>query len=233
MNPRHVPPFHPAWILIGLALASAPARAQCPQDTLCVVTGCTPKAESQGSTSGAANGTSSSASYDLLVLHFGVGANAGAGDLFAGSGVVNANDLYTVNGPPNGTPVSFGVQVHVNGVFITGGSFPVASGGATVTGPSGATLSISGGAVPVGGFGYYGSVDTTAVLPVAVAAGVPFPLRWTVNAGAVSGSASMDMSATFVNVPPGVVIESCQGYSSGSATPARRTSWGRLKTLYR
>lgn len=225
-------PLLAAWILIGLASASGPARAQCPPDTLCVVTGCSPKTASQGSASGGANGTSSSASYDLLALQFSVGANAGAGDLYAGYGAVYANDLYTVSGPPEGTPVALGVQVHVNGYFVTGGSFPSASGSASVTGPDGAPLSISGGAVPAG-FGYYGYVDTTAVLPVAVTSGVPFPLRWTVGAGVVSGSASLGITAAFVNAPAGTVIHSCQGYSSGSATAARKTTWGRVKAHYR
>ncbi len=233
MHPQRCHLIPAAWTALALALTSTPVRAQCPLDTLCVVTGCSSWTGAQGSTSGSANNTSSSASYDLLSLKFNLYGNAGAGDLYSGGGSASANDLYVVAGPPDGTPVTLAVQVHVSGVFITGGPFPSAGGTARVGGPNGAVLSISGGAQPVGGFGYYGTVDSTAVMPLTVAAGEPFLLRWTVSGGAVSGSTSMGMTATFVNVPPGITIHSCQGYAYDSATAARTASWGRVKALYR
>lgn len=46
-------------------------------------------------------------------------------------------------------------------------------------------------------------------------------------------SANISGSLSFADLPEGYAVVSCQGYVSEPAVPARTTSWGRLKAIYR
>ena len=72
-------------------------------------------------------------------------------------------------------------------------------------------------------------------LPLLLAAGQPERITFRLSGQRSPGGSHASEAhgvIGFTGLPPGVGITSCQGYS-GTATPARRTSWGRLKTLYR
>jgi hypothetical protein len=208
------------------------AGAECLPDTLCVVTGCDVLTTPKGDRSASANpcphcSISSSASYDLLGLNFGATGTAFAGDLFAGMGIVIAQDTYRVSGLPAGTPLDLEFLVHVTGFMSTGGSFRRADGSVRVSESSGPSLEIAAGTSAAA------SLDSTATLTIPVIVGQAFTLRYSVSAGAVSGQSSFGASCSPVHLPAGALVSSCQGYSSSPVVAARRASWGAIKSRYR
>ncbi len=72
-------------------------------------------------------------------------------------------------------------------------------------------------------------------LPVTIFAGAPEQIDFVLWGRRLpGGSHGCDASGTisFTGLPVGAFMISCQGYG-GASTPAHRTSWGQLKTLYR
>ena len=147
---------------------------------------------------------------------------------------VDAFDAYDVTGVAAGTPVTFTANFAVDGRVWTDGCGDTGCGG---------YVSIHAGSGPA-------SSDTTYVihlfngsqsfhdvrrLPITMVAGTPvvidFKLRGAYTPGGAHGS-SGDGVISFSDLPAGTGIRSCQGYST-VPTPARQTSWGALKTIYR
>jgi hypothetical protein len=72
-------------------------------------------------------------------------------------------------------------------------------------------------------------------LQISNLAGQPFQIGY---GGVATASDNGYGSATgtlffFGNFPPGAVITSCNGFRQDLTTAARKTSWGKLKTIYR
>lgn len=64
-------------------------------------------------------------------------------------------------------------------------------------------------------------------------AGVPFPMRWTVNAGAPSGyTLRLRAQWEVLDLPTGANLVSVAGYRA-DGVPVLNSSWGRLKAAYR
>lgn len=216
-------------IALPVMPSAAVATGNCPPDTICDVTGCYTSSLPQGSHSGTGLRTSGSGSYDLLLLTVHGTCSAFNGDVSSGYASVVAQDDFVATGPSPGTPVSFQLSWHVQGSASSGGSFINAYGSAELDGP-GIKAVVAGGATASKPTVL---VDSTAVVPLTVTAGLPFRLAFHVGAGCVSGSSDWDGACTLLSLPPGVVVTSCQGYSIGTVTAARGVSWGRVHCMYR
>ena len=79
------------------------------------------------------------------------------------------------------------------------------------------------------------SVNDTLEITLTHFAGEPFRLTLEVGFSLIEGTASGSVQGrlSFLDLPPGAVITSCQGFRQEIATPARTHTWGQLKAQYR
>lgn len=152
-----------------------------------------------------------------------------------GQTYVTGRDLFDVTGVPAGTVVDLWAELWVDGEILSygcGGSgcqgildFSLTSGGVTNSGSIVRTIFSPGSEEVHGGI----------PLPVTITAGQPvlveYVLRGRRSAGGNHGARGTGR-LRFSSVPEGAGIVSCQGYSQ-VPVPARQSSWGRVKTLYR
>ena len=145
-----------------------------------------------------------------------------------------ARDAYDVSGVAPGTPVAVTVEFPFDGSVWTAGCGGSGCGGVL------AGFLRHGSAVAEGIHSvhlFQGSAEVHDVLrlPVTIVAGRPetieFELRGYRTPGGSHGSEGTG-TIRFTGLPPGASVISCQGYA-GQVTPARRTSWGTVKTIYR
>ena len=143
-------------------------------------------------------------------------------------------DTFDVTGVPMGTPVALTAQLVVDGSVFTLGC-----GGTGCTGSLSMRL-MSGALVDETSYNLHMFSGSQAVhdvrnLPLTIVAGTPVQIRYQVSgrrgAGGSHGSEGIGR-LSFLGAPDGATVVSCQGYSS-TAVPARRTSWGAIKTIYR
>ena len=224
--------FGPSRLVFGALLSGSlvllqavPARADCLPDTVCDVNGCYVNVVPQFSHSGSKTNGSSAAGYDLIHLQFDMESNAYGGDLVSSFAWVLAQDVYTASGVSAGTSLDLQLSLFALGFAGSSGSFQSAGGSVSVVSPAG-TTTLTGPMGPPG-------VDTTMTIALHVIAGFPFTIQYRASGGCVSGFSNWSGQCAFVNLPAGVVVTSCEGYVSGSAVAARRTTFGRLKALYR
>ncbi len=209
-----------------IALPFPIAAATCPTNTMSAPGISQVSADHSGSLSGSQTCVeggnihgfaSGRCSYDLTQ---GTIAASGSGDIICtGSAQVLTHDVFTLTGPASASPISFSAVIHVD-TYV----FGFGSGGATIregasnTSPNGSV--IGGGSITVG-------------ITVTVLSGSSFDLYLEGGAGGAGGGASMGALLEFPDLPPGYVLQSCQGFSTIGAVPARPLTWGHLKTLYR
>ena len=148
---------------------------------------------------------------------------------------VEAADAFDVTGVPAGTPVPLTVRFTVDGSIFTLGC-----GGSGCAGSIDTRLSC-GGLVsenfiqrPV----FLGSVPVhdERTIALTLTAGSPATILYYLHGQrSVGGEHGTEATGhiTFEGLPVGITVVSCQGYSSGAPTPARRTSWGQIKAHYR
>jgi hypothetical protein len=142
-------------------------------------------------------------------------------------------ESFDVTGVPPGTPVPANVELHVDGwseqtcggsgcgviceAWLSTGTDSLVADGANHIGPS------------IG----RRFVATTLSLPVTFIAGSPIQAQFFIAFGTgPGGGAVAEMGTRYAvsELPPGVRAVACAG---ADVTPARRTSWGRLKSIYR
>ena len=147
---------------------------------------------------------------------------------------LDAFDDYDIIGVPNGTPVSLTAVLTVDGAVYTAGCGGTGCGGYYV-----ARL-IHGTEVAEAQHSdhlFQGRIEHHDVLsiPLTIIAGQPERLEFKLD-GARSPGGSHGSEArgvlSFTGLPAGASVVSCQGFGVGP-TPARRSSWGRLKSIYR
>ncbi len=149
---------------------------------------------------------------------------------------LNVGDAYDVTGVPAGTSVPLIVEVPLVGEVYDAGH----CGGSGCGGMFRATIVHGTESAEfvhsVTLFDGNRSPFTGVVqLPVTIVAGQPEVVRfefWARRSPGGSHGARGDGTIRFLGLPPGAAVVSCQGYS-GSSTPARRASWGSLKSIYR
>lgn len=121
-------------------------------------------------------------------------------------------DEYVVLGP-QGPPLSFEVVLQLNATIQIEGTASAGLGSQMIQ------VTASG--------------VTSLALPVEVAPGTPFLIRAFASAvgGYLDGMGLAIVTIRFRGLPDSYAITSCQGYDQ--QTPARATTWGGVKALYR
>lgn len=130
---------------------------------------------------------------------------------------VSVADEYVVLGPP-GSPLSFEVVLQLNATIEIEGT---ASAGLGVPGSPSQMIQLTATGL------------TSLALPVVVAPGTPFLVGAFVSAvgGRFDGMGLAIATIRFRGLSDAYAITSCQGYDQ--QTPARPTTWGGVKVLYR
>jgi hypothetical protein len=158
---------------------------------------------------------------------------------------VATHDVYRLEGPLTGLPVTFTARLRLN-IVCAGDTFSSRGTGWII--PAGLVTADLG----EDGTSNRSSLriqenlrdvrDLSIVLNRSV--GEVFPLRMALM---TEGTASPDNSTdegfpryaeasgllSFPDLPPGYSLVSCQGFASDAPVGARPTTWGRIKTLYR
>jgi len=170
--------------------------------------------------------------YNLVAGTF--DATGVGGTNFIGEATVSAGDAYTVMGLPAGTPVTITAKLQVVGATGTGCGPSSASGRVTASLTSGAaTQQVTANSTPGGGGCVLNvAVNTTVVISIPCLAGQPFTMVTLVEAAARANTSTLSGSLLFDNLPAGASVVSCQGFTQ-VPTPARGSSWGRVKQIYR
>lgn len=146
---------------------------------------------------------------------------------------VDATDSYMLVGADPGFPIP--VLAHMNvGVSVQAQCRPYPQIGCS-GGSVAAYFSDSLNAPQTHSTSSSGSFQLT--LPLNEPIGRPFTLLWNAQASSgnwdlLVGSADGAITITF-DLPPGVGVVSCGGYSSGMVTSAQRQTWGAVKSHYR
>ncbi len=248
--------------LLALLLVSSPASAACPADSVTrwvygpphsfptVVTTAPTYAEHlHGNYPVPPTDAWEDIRYDLTVPEFELQARGEASSnmamLFAEAHLA-LHDTYLLVGPPAASPIPMRVHLHLNArttgdvVRDLGGRIDVFEGG---------RVTVAFGRVGSGSPITYANQDNVdegldLMLPVTALPGEPIELRLAATA---EGTPAPDMSQdsalpnsawlygrwSFLDIPPGYTVLSCQGWSSDAPVPARRSTWGGLKTRAR
>ena len=123
-------------------------------------------------------------------------------------------DDYWIDGPPSAQPLTFEAVLFAE-VTITGTSF-------------------ASGRIDFAGFSTSNSGPQTVMTSLTKSVGEVFSLQADLSTGAVDHATGMGHATAtlrFRGLPAGYSVVSCQGYAL--PTPARSSSWGRLKAAYR
>ena len=225
-----------AVLALAAALAgTAPARGEiCPLNSIRFIspTGTRYPAAHRDSSYYSESGSgysTQSAAYDLQVgtAH---GAATSEGQ-WNGHAEVIMKDTYRVVGPPRATPLAFSAEWRIIGSGFAL-STPEYSAQAWVFAEvaEGANMrELDDGTWRINPL----DTDRTMSLALQHAVGERFTLAYTLECGSWrSASADFMGSFTFVGLPAGYGVVSCQGFAS-SPTPATSTTWGRVKARYR
>jgi len=141
-------------------------------------------------------------------------------------------DDFQLVGLAPGTPASFTAVLHLRGEAHNFDA-PGGGGGFRLRG----TLQEGASNVAARNWNSASGPDqfVNEPLPLAITAvaGTPLHLRIAVRAEVLSGRGEMEGLLEFTGLPSGASLTSCRGYMSDAPVAARRTSWGRLKSVYR
>jgi hypothetical protein len=164
-----------------------------------------------------------SASYHLQTGEMATGWSGNGGS-------VTTSDVFYVDQLPQSGSMTLTLGIHVRcSGYGSGAGFSLA----TLPGES---VSDSYSFPPIGPPNYLPTyIDRTYSLGVAVAQGDSFVVNASLRSGteSFSGRGSANSQIYFPDLPPGVQLHSCHGFTIDTATPARRSTWGGLKTRYR
>jgi hypothetical protein len=120
-------------------------------------------------------------------------------------------DKYALTGPASPNPVSFEAVLSVS-------QRPFSTGTLNASLKEGAQVA---------------SGNTNLVLPLSKSVGESFLLDMMLHVNPPCNAGIGAMSALSFVLPPGYGVTSCYGFNMPVPTAAARTSWGRLKTIYR
>lgn len=228
-------------LILPVLLFAATAHAECPSSTIryggvdptSVIAKVAPACDTLLSPQGCDRLHSRyQVSAGLLIASVDVACPEAFGTAPSGIGTV-VEDAFTFVGPAPGTLVNAQVEFHFSGEVHAFGMPGGGSGGrvtARLEVPLSPIVSLQRSTSP-------STPDVTVQsqlsAPVSALVGDPVTLRFTVIAEAYEARARLDGEWRFVNLPPGVSVQSCRGYSSALPVSARRSSWGAVKAFYR
>ena len=157
-----------------------------------------------------------------------------AGGAAGGGADATAVDRYTLLGPPGTVPIQARMSIRYVATSCwlqPHGQGPAETSASIVHGTDRADFACASPFPPFGTCNVCNGTEPLT-LPLVVAVGVPFEVRWQVRGTAGANNGEESFAFFSFDLPPGYAIESCQGYSTG-AVPAERTSWGNVKDRYR
>lgn len=160
--------------------------------------------------------------------------------LFSGAQIYSTfarmRDAYELTGVPAGTSLTCTAELRVSGALLTSSSCGTACGvrlfGTIRNGDFNNQYEASFDNVPLRGLLGF---DGVARLQITIAAAHPTTIEFELMArrGGAGGHAIVsEAQIDFIGLPPGVAVVSCQGYGR-TQVPARQTSWGAIKCIYR
>lgn len=157
-----------------------------------------------------------------------VGASFSVGGDCSGGASATARDRFVLVGPSSPNPVTFNARL---GVRLTALGSSCCLSAQTI----GRLQEASGPPVQASANSFNAPfVETVLILPIAHSVGEPFELTYSVSTGGSgpSASGSGGGALSFVGLPPGYGVESCQGFS-GVVVATRPRTWGEVKASYR
>jgi hypothetical protein len=218
-------------VAILAGIIGSPARAQCPASfARCQADTYTPTTPTFSILCEDVVMQTSSAAYDVPHGRF-----SASSDMAQGA-EVRLDDMFTVVGPPTGSPVPLRLRVRVRGSL------------GNLSGPYSSHVEVSSAAVPALAGDSPASVRTydaphnlSAVVAFADsfdlvltrAAGTPFGLELYVLADVGGYDTGADASFAFIGLPPGTSVTSCHGFTQDQPVAALARSWGSVKATYR
>lgn len=249
-----------AATVLSLAFATA-ARAECAPDTITWIDDDTNTVSSQVTNTGADAyigsefvilgfivRKSQEASFDLRTGDFHARADMQVTYMAGGAlahGRVRAHDTYTVLGPDGAPPATITARLGYHATCA--GYYEYSGPYGNLSMPSGDARIVFAGGDAQADSSYHtgnGTVHDSLEVVVTRAPGGTFELSFDVHAIAngvgdysldygSNRTATIDAGLVFRGLPEGWSIVSCQGYQAGQIVPARKSTWGRVKSAYR
>ncbi|HEY6195590.1 MAG TPA: hypothetical protein VI504_11170 [Candidatus Eisenbacteria bacterium] len=221
--PRWRRPFLTLLALAWISAAAVARAASCPENQI-VLTGASVVS---GQPALDLLGLNSHGSYDLKKGQ--LASNVSFNEPGFAVSSVATEDEYWVVGLPAGTPLDFTAGLAISGSWNV---FPGVPQGDFTCAASIATDSDSAGFAIPNGSCCHGSISQPLAIPVHALASAHFRLRLRLASQDYRGRVDLAGLLSFTGVPAGVAVVSCQGYTS-DVTDVRRSTWGRLKSIYR
>jgi hypothetical protein len=144
---------------------------------------------------------------------------------------IDSWDTFTLVGPA-GPPLAFEARLHVTGSATSISDPGSGTGSIGIWGVLAEGNSQRDSARVDAGGGQSKELDATVRLPLLHAPGEPFDLGYGAHAGSYFAFGEV-LGILAFDLPPGYLVQSCRGWAGAGSTPARGTSWGRLKSIYR
>ena len=145
-------------------------------------------------------------------------------------GSIEANEDFVVIGIPPGTPLSIHARVRVvASAGSTGGLSPSNHASGWLQEAGAGRVEANARAEGVNSV----NIDELLSLDFPNVAGEQFRLTMGARTRSLEGTGRAVVTLSFADLPPGAIVSSCQGYSSGPPVPTSPVSWGRLKLRYR
>lgn len=216
-------------IAVVLGLCRPPARAAadaCPES--CINDQCSTRAQ-RDTIITTGQGTSF-ASYNLPSGGVYTRGTSGYESYF--NARVVARDRFSLMGPESSGPIAFSARLHLVGTASA--SDPVFSASVEGSLANGGGTPVTAYASP-GGPNRFVTLNRDLSIPIQVRVGETFDLTVTSRAWGAGRFTSAELTGTlsFLDIPPGHWVISCQGFSTGPAVPNRVSTWGSLKVGYR
>lgn len=191
--------------------------------------------------------------YDLTLGRFGTVASSGCTYMaYPGKSEarVALEDRYTIVGPPSAAPVAIEavlqLDLRATGARTYGCWSPPDFSCSVDAGALTAELSEPATSQTVSFASRINRADSREIaLPLSHAVGETFTLRMqcsseatpvadiSVNDDCYNRRGDVTATLSFRGLPPGYQVVSCQGFVGTGAVPAKRATWGSLKSLYR
>jgi hypothetical protein len=225
-------------ILLGACLlfGSANSKAQCPQNSIQLSafdTGAlvTSTGAARDTSASSTQGSAAAGSYDLLAGFLTSYASGNA------SADVSTHDVFTVSGPPVGTPITILAHVRVRGgIHTQAEDFISRSARFGITIREGTSNSKSYGRfvssrVPP----YELGIDSTLTISILTTVGSSFDLHLNLTGQGTHGGTSnfrtggLGAQLSFSGLPSGVSLASCQGFRIEQPIPVLPATWSSIK----
>jgi hypothetical protein len=157
-----------------------------------------------------------------------------------GNIIIETADIFTLTGPPAGTPVALQARMYVRAVVGVSPGFDQTAGCEARIQDSPTNYRRVSASVRARFPPYAVQLDTTLVLPIVAVAGQPFQINMYLSAETRWGggftadtAGEPGVSLSFAGLPPGASLVSCQGFTVESPILVEPTTWSRIKTRFR